>query len=100
MDTGAAVTVEALTTAAQQGDAARLQQLLAQDANALSSIGPGGWTPLHLAVYFGHADAAEVLLAQGADVHAWSENDYRATSRCTPRPPDHPRTASRPSPPC
>jgi ankyrin repeat protein len=77
MDTGAAVTVEALTTAAQQGDAARLQQLLAQDANALSAIGPGGWTPLHLAVYFGHADAAEVLLAQGADVHAWSENESR-----------------------
>jgi ankyrin repeat protein len=75
MDAGEAVTVEALAAAAQAGDTARLQQLLARDASALNAIGPGGWTPLHLAVYFGHADAAALLLARGADVHAWSENE-------------------------
>ena len=75
MDSGEAVTVEALATAAQAGDTARLQQLLARDASAVNAVGPGGWTPLHLAVYFGHADAADRLLAHGADVHAWSANE-------------------------
>lgn len=33
-----------------------------------------GWTPLHLASFFGHVDAARVLLDAGADVHAVSRN--------------------------
>ncbi len=77
MDTTETVTAEALTAAAQAGDTARLQRLLAQDASAVSTLGPGGWTPLHLAVYFGHTDAAAVLLAHGADVHAWFDNEMR-----------------------
>lgn len=77
MDTREAVTVEALASAAQEGDTLRLQHLLAQDAGPINAIGPGGWTPLHLAVYFGHREAADLLLAHGADVHAWSENESR-----------------------
>ena len=34
-----------------------------------------GWTPLHLASYFGHTAAVERLLEGGADVHARSRND-------------------------
>ena len=75
MDTGEAVTVATLAAAAQAGDTARLQRLLAQDAGPINAIGPGGWTPLHLAVYFGHREAAALLLDHGADVHAWSENE-------------------------
>lgn len=33
-----------------------------------------GWTPLHLASFFGHEPAARVLLDAGADVHAVSSN--------------------------
>jgi ankyrin repeat protein len=69
------VTVEALATAAQTGDVTHLLSLLAQDTRAINAIGPGGWTPLHLAVYFGHKEAAALLLAHGADIHAWSENE-------------------------
>lgn len=34
-----------------------------------------GWTPLHLAAFFGHRETAEVLLEAGADVLAVSRND-------------------------
>jgi uncharacterized protein len=33
-----------------------------------------GFTPLHLAAFFGEAGAARVLLSSGADVHALSRN--------------------------
>ncbi|KAJ6642767.1 Oxysterol-binding protein-related protein 1, partial [Pseudolycoriella hygida] len=32
-----------------------------------------GWTPLHLATYFGHKDVMEVLLSKGADINAINE---------------------------
>lgn len=33
-----------------------------------------GWTPLHLATYFGHRDVMECLLARNSDVNAINEN--------------------------
>jgi len=30
-----------------------------------------GWTPLHETAVFGHAEVAELLIANGADVNAW-----------------------------
>lgn len=33
-----------------------------------------GWTPLHLATYFGHRDVVEYLLARNANVNAINEN--------------------------
>jgi ankyrin repeat protein len=39
-----------------------------------------GWTPLHLAAFFGHVDIARALLDGGADVHAVSHNNLANTS--------------------
>lgn len=33
-----------------------------------------GWTPLHLAAYFGHGDVVKFLLSRDADVNAINEN--------------------------
>jgi ankyrin repeat protein len=41
---------------------------------AVQTYAYDGWTPLHLAAFFGHLDAARVLLDAGADVHAISRN--------------------------
>src|SRR5262245_4401049 len=38
-----------------------------------------GWTPLHLAAFFGHRDAAGILLDAGAAVHAVSKNGLTNT---------------------
>lgn len=38
-----------------------------------------GWSPLHLAAFFGRIDAARILLLAGADVHAVSRNSLTNT---------------------
>ena len=63
--------------AAALGDAARIRALLRQTAALAGERSDDGWTALHLAAHFGHADAVDALLAAGADVHAWSENSLR-----------------------
>src|SRR6185369_632130 len=60
--------------AAAVGDAARLRELLRADAAAANGFTPDGWTPLHLAAFFGRPEAVDVLLAAGADLRAVSRN--------------------------
>jgi ankyrin repeat protein len=45
-----------------------------KDRGAVHAYAYDGWTPLHLAAFFGHVDAARALLQAGADVHAVSRN--------------------------
>lgn len=52
----------------------RVVELLAQDRGLVNSYSSDGWTPLHVAAFFGQKEIAEVLLANGADVHARSRN--------------------------
>jgi ankyrin repeat protein len=40
----------------------------------INTYSPDGWTPLHLAAFFGHPKITELLLAQHADVAARSRN--------------------------
>ncbi len=44
-----------------------LEALLAADAQLARSWSPDGFTPLHLAAFFGHEDAVGALLEHGAD---------------------------------
>lgn len=68
---GAALT---LCEAAAAGEVERAERLLAVDRSAVQTWSADGWTPLHLAAYFGHAKIAELLIAHGADVAARSRN--------------------------
>jgi ankyrin repeat protein len=63
-----------LWEAAALGDVARLQAHLEADPSSLKAHSHDGWTALHLAAHFGHADAAQFLLRHGADVRARSTN--------------------------
>jgi uncharacterized protein len=58
--------------AAALGDSARLRTLLAGDHNLVNSQSSDGFTPLHLACFFGQLAAAETLLQQGANANAIS----------------------------
>jgi ankyrin repeat protein len=63
-----------ICAAAMAGAEERLVNLLASDRSLATSYSHDGWTPLHLAAFFGHNACAEILLANGADVHARSRN--------------------------
>lgn len=55
--------------AATLGRAGRLKTILGQSRLRVNEPGPEGFTPLGLAAFFGHADAAKVLLDHGAAVN-------------------------------
>jgi ankyrin repeat protein len=54
-----------------------LEALLSQRADAVNGRSADGFTPLHLAVFFGASGAARILLDHGADIEAVSDNDMR-----------------------
>jgi ankyrin repeat protein len=56
--------------AAALGDVDRLVALLDVDESLVAARSSDGFTPLHLAAFFGGVDAAKLLLARGADVDA------------------------------
>ena len=61
--------------AAALGRTDRLRELLDEDPSRANAFGADGFHPLGLACFFGHVDAARVLLERGADVNALSRND-------------------------
>lgn len=63
--------------AAALGDLDRLTALLDADGAAVRAVSPDGFTPLHLAAYFGHRNAAALLLDRGADAQAVATNPTR-----------------------
>ena len=54
-----------------------LRQHLESDQDALAARSPEGFTPLHLAAFFGGADAVKMLLAAGVPADADQENPNR-----------------------
>jgi uncharacterized protein len=56
------------------GEVERAEHLLRDGAAGVNEYSADGWTPLHLAAFFGHAKIAELLLAHDADVAARSRN--------------------------
>lgn len=66
--------------AAALGRTDRLRKLLAEDESQANAFGDDGFHPLGLACFFGHVDAAKVLLEHGADVNALSKNEHVQTA--------------------
>jgi ankyrin repeat protein len=65
--------------AAATGTQDRVEQLLHKEPTALSAYSTDGWTPLHLAVFFGRVNIVHLLLAKGANLNAVSRNDQAVT---------------------
>jgi ankyrin repeat protein len=66
--------------AAALGRADRLHELLDEDPSRANAFGDDGFHPLGLACFFGHLDAARLLLDRGADVNALSTNEHVQTA--------------------
>jgi ankyrin repeat protein len=63
-----------LFEAAALGLKERAIEHLRRTPEAVSAYSHDGWTPLHLAAFFGHRDLAALLIERGADVNARSRN--------------------------
>jgi uncharacterized protein len=66
-------------TAAAIGDLDRVVQEIQRDPALLGTHSSDGWTPLHIAAFFGSRQIAEKLIENGAEVDARSTNAMRNT---------------------
>jgi ankyrin repeat protein len=65
--------------AAALGDLIAIDDALSTDADLISRRTRDGWTPLHLACFFGREEAASLLVDSGAPIDALSTNATRNT---------------------
>jgi ankyrin repeat protein len=66
-------------SAAALGRTDQLKVLLDRGEAGLQELSPDGWTPLHLAAFFGHRETAAMLIDRGADTVACSKNEIANT---------------------
>ena len=66
--------------AAALGRDDRLRELLADDPSLANAYGDDGFQPLPLACFYGHVDAARVLLDHAADPNTLARNEHIQTN--------------------
>ena len=66
--------------AAAFGRDERLRELLDEDPSRANAFGDDGFHPLGLAGFFGHLEAARLLLDRGANVNTLSTNEHVQTA--------------------
>src|ERR1700678_3196640 len=76
LEKGVALDVFAACMAGAQD---RVLELIGANPGLLGEYSHDGWTPLHLACFFGQAAVAEALISRGAGVRARSHHPMRNT---------------------
>ena len=66
-----------LFEASALGRVERIEEILRAEPQRASEYAPDGFTPVALAAFFGHAEAARALIAAGADVRAPAKNPFK-----------------------
>src|SRR6476620_7833183 len=62
--------------AAALGYADRLRSWLDDDPSLANAFASDGFTPLHLAAFFGKTESTRILVEAGAQVNVYSRNDF------------------------
>ena len=62
--------------AAALGRVERVRELLGEDPARANAFGDDGFQPLGLACFFGHVEAARLLLGRGADPNSLARNEH------------------------
>jgi ankyrin repeat protein len=66
--------------AAAFGNAERLREILATEPQSANAYGEDGFQPLPLACFYGHVEAARVLLDRGADPNTLGQHEHIKTN--------------------
>jgi uncharacterized protein len=74
------MTEQDIFQAATLGHADRLRELLTADESLANAFGDDGFQPLPLACFYGHVEAARVLLDHAADPNTLSRNERIKTN--------------------
>jgi uncharacterized protein len=75
LESGPRIDVFAAAALGRRGDL----QVALGDPSAVNTLSYDGWTPLHLASFFGHGEAAEMIIDAGGAVSALSTNSLKNT---------------------
>ena len=58
---------EKLFVSVSRGNIEEVEKNLREGAN-IDTKDSGGWTPLHIAAFYGHKEVAEILISKGANI--------------------------------
>ncbi|GLV64452.1 hypothetical protein Bmyc01_31220 [Bacillus mycoides] len=68
-----------VTQAVISGEKEKIVEIISEDRSIVNSYSEDGWTPLHLAAYFGQKEIASFLLEHGANIHIRAKNENENT---------------------
>ena len=62
--------LQSIAQAVISGDKEKVVEFIKASPSIVNECSKDGWTPLHLAAYFGQKEIASFLLESGADIHS------------------------------
>ncbi|MBW3494354.1 ankyrin repeat domain-containing protein [Bacillus sp. FDAARGOS_1420] len=68
-----------ISQAVISGEKEKVVEIINTDPSFVNSFSEDGWTPLHLAAYFGQKEIASFLLEQGAEIYIRAKNENENT---------------------
>ena len=71
--------LQSIAQAVISGDKEKVVEFIKASPSIVNECSKDGWTPLHLAAYFGQKEIASFLLESGADIHSRAKNENENT---------------------
>jgi len=71
--------LQSIAQAVISGNKEKVVEFIKPSPSIVNECSEDGWTPLHLAAYFGQKEIASFLLESGADIHSRAKNENENT---------------------